>query len=403
MPMFDERLQASFSPLFAIRQAGPHAERKRVFTHVYSNSTIANSVELAELLTTIGKDRLLPRLKKFAKKGDSVEAFSLTREYSMDIVTAYIYGMENGTNFLQNPGEGAHHRSAFLHAAEPWAFYASTELPWLVYVLGYFRLNLVSPSIGSAFDIIHSFVLDLTTRKISSLEINRVSGRGSWGTFEHIWQRLDYIPEAQKASLIASDMVDQIYAGHLATGTVLTYLMWELSRNPQIQDILRNDLKSSSDPRSSELLDAVLMETIRLYPAGFGPFPRVAPENATVSGFRIPKGTIASASPYMLGRNPDIFPSPDSWLPKRWIQASPEERQEMRQWVWMFMSGPRVCIGEHLAVIVYWLIFAAMKAFVVDVYESYKTTIVGDPDMRQLESFFSTPAGASLRLQLQVI
>jgi len=44
-----------------------------------------------------------------------------------------------------------------------------------------------------------------------------------------------------------------------------------------------------------------------------------------------------------------------------------------------------------------------MKAFVVDVYASYRTTITGDPDMRQLESFFSTPAGASLLLQFQVV
>ncbi|KUJ14862.1 cytochrome P450 [Mollisia scopiformis] len=394
--MYDGFTQFGFSPLFAIRQAGLHSERKRVFAHVYSKSTIVNSVQFAELLTTIGVDRLLPRLQEVIKNRDAVEVFSLTREYSIDVVTAYIYGVGNGTNFVEHPGEGSHYLSAFLHAVEPWAFFASTEIKRLVYILDCFGLDLVPPSVSSAFDTIHSFVLDLTTRKISSLETDFPSEKGSMGAFEHMWQRLDYIPEVQKASLIASDMVDQIHASHKATRTILTYLMWELSKNSEIQDMLRSDLRSSSDPPSSELLDAVLMETIRLYPAGFGPFPRVAPANATVSGFLIPKGTIASASPYMLGRNSDLFPSPDSWLPRRWIQASPDEKKEMRQWVWMFMSGPRICIGEHLAVI-------SMKAFVVDVYKAYKTTIIGNPDMRQLESFFSTPTGASLLLQLQVI
>lgn len=290
-------------------------------------------------------------MRKAFKKGDVVDVFSLTREYSMDVVTTYIYGIKNGTNWVGHPDEASYHLSAFQHAAEPWAFFASTEIQRLVSILSWFGVNLISPSVNSAFDTIHSFVLDLTMRTISTLETDQVIGDGSLGTFRQVWQRLDSVPEAQKAHLIASDMVDQIHAGHEATGIVLTYLMWELSRNPEKQERLRNELRSLSDPRSSELLDAVLMETTRLYPAGFGPFPRMSPENATVTGFPIPKGTIASASPYTLGRNPDVFPNPDLWFPDRWLKANPDEKREMRQWVWMFMSGQRICIGEHLAVL----------------------------------------------------
>ena len=350
MLRYDEHLHGRFSPLFAIRQAKPHSERKRVFTHVYSKSTIVNSVELGKLLNTIGQDRLLPRLREAIKKGDAVEVFSLTREYSMDVVTTYIYGIENGTNWVQHPDGASYHLSAFQHAVEPWAFFASTEIQRLSSLLSWFGINLISPSVNSAFDAIHSFVLDLTTRAISALETDHASEIGSTGTFGQIWQRLENVPEAQKAHLISSDMADQIHAGHEATGIVLTYLMWELSRNPETQDRLRNELRYLEDPWSSELLDAVLLETIRLYPAGFGPFPRVAPVNVTVAGFPIPIGTIASASPYTLGRNSNVFPHPDLWSPERWLKASPDEKRQMRQWVWMFMSGQRVCIGEHLAI-----------------------------------------------------
>ena len=269
----------------------------------------------------------------------------------MDVVTNYFYGRENGTNGIGHPDEVSHYLAAFLHAVEPWAFFASTEIQRLASMFDWFGVNLISPSVNSAFDTIHSFVLNLTTRTISTLEANQLSGTDSMGIFRQVWQRLESFPESQKTKMIASDMVDQIHAGHLATGTVLTYLMWELSRNPETQDRLRNELRSLSDPRSSELLDAALIETIRLYPAGFGPFPRVAPANAIVAGFPIPAGTIACASPYTLGRNPNVFPRPDSWLPERWLKASPDEKRSMRQWVWMFMSGQRICIGEHLAVL----------------------------------------------------
>jgi len=269
----------------------------------------------------------------------------------MDVVTTYIYGIEKGTNWVGHPAEASYHLSAFLNALEPWAFFASTEFQRLVSILGCFGVNLISPSVNAAFDTIHSFVLDLTTRAVSTLDTDHVGGNGSIGILREVWQRLDNTPEAPRTRLIASDMVDQIHAGHEATGTVLTYLMWELSRNPETQDRLRDNLRSLSDPQSSDLLDAALMETIRLYPAGFGPFPRVAPANATVKGFPIPMGTIASASPYTLGRNSKVFPDSDLWLPERWLKASPEEKRQMRQWVWMFMSGQRICIGEHLAVL----------------------------------------------------
>ena len=280
-----------------------------------------------------------------------MEVFSLTREYSMDVVTSYLYGIEKGTNWIGHPAEASYHLSAFLDALEPWAFFASTEIQRLVSVFSWFGVNLISPSVNTAFDTIHSFVLDLTTRAVSPLLIDHVGGNGSTGMIGQVWQRLDNIPEEPRTRLIASDIVDQIHAGHEATGTVLTYLMWELSRNPAIQDRLHIDLISLSNPRSSDLLDAVLMETIRLYPAGFGPFPRVAPANASVKGFPIPIGTIASASPYTLGRNCKVFPDPDLWLPERWLKASPEEKRQMRQLVWMFMSGQRICIGEHLAIL----------------------------------------------------
>lgn len=312
-----------------------------------------NSVELAEILRTISQDRLLPRLRESAKNGDDVNVYSLTREYSMDVVTTYVYGIENGTNWIDYPNEASHFLSAFQHAVEPWPFFASTEIQKLVSIFGVFGINLISPSVDTAFDTIHSFVMELTKRGVNALKADHMQefSIGSLKTISDVCLKLENVPDEQKISLLASDMVDQIHAGHEATGIILTYLIWELSRNPEIQDRLRNELQSLCDPRSSELLDAVLTETIRLYPAGFGPFPRVAPDNAKVQGFAIPKGTIASASPYTLGRNTDIFADADAWLPDRWLEGSDKEKRQMRQWVWMFMSGARNCIGEHLAVL----------------------------------------------------
>jgi hypothetical protein len=268
----------------------------------------------------------------------------------MDVVTAYVYGLENGTNWTGQPDKASHHLLAFQSALEPWAFFASTEIIRLVSFLDWLGIKLISPSVDAAFDTIHSFVLGLAQKAIKNLNTIHLNESDSMGTFKEIWQRIKLAPE-EKLNLIASDMVDQTHAGHEATGIILTYVMLELSRNAEVQTRLQKELRSLDEPRSSKVLDAVLIETMRLYPAGIGPFPRVAPANAIINGFTIPKGTIATASPYMLGRNAEVFPDPDLWLPERWLKANADEQRKMRHWVWLFMSGPRNCIGEHLAVL----------------------------------------------------
>lgn len=333
-----------------MRDTHEHLERKRLFTSIYSKSTISRSSEISRAVSSICHQKLVHRLQKQAHECKSVDVYSLTKECSMDIITAYIYGKKNGTNWVGSPSQAAPHLSAFQRAADPWSFFASTEMPKLVAILNWFGIKLIPPTVDTASDHIHSFVLGITTRAIDTCRSSLTKGNDP-GVMEHVWQRLEDVPEAERLNMIASDMVDQLHAGHLATGVVLTYLMLELSRNPDIQERLSIELTTSAESQASGLLDAVIMETIRMYPAGFGPFPRVAPANATVAGFAIPKNTIVTASPYMLGRNSEIFPRPDKWLPERWLQAGPHQLRIMRQWTWMFMSGQRICVGQHLAVL----------------------------------------------------
>ena len=273
----------------------------------------------------------------------------------MDVVTAYIYGLGQSTNWLDNPAEASHYLTAFQNTVEPWVFFSSTEIPQLVGWLERIGINLVSPSVRSSLQAIESFVLGLTSNAISTLQAKHGNENGSSWFFLQLWQKLDNVPETQKVALLASDMVDQLHAGHGATGITLTYLMWELSRNGDIQDSLRDELRSLRDagqsPEHSELLENVLMEALRLYPAGGGPFPRVAPPDAKIAGFTIPAQTIVTASPYTLGRNSEVFPDPESWLPERWQKANFERKKQMKQWVWSFISGSRICIGEHLAML----------------------------------------------------
>lgn len=95
------------------------------------------------------------------------------------------------------------------------------------------------------------------------------------------------------------------------------------------------------------------METLRLHAPIPGIQPRVTPYPTTsLCGYdNIPPNTRVNAQAYSLHRNPEVFPEPETWQPKRWLKPhdSPE-MEEMRRWFWAFGSGGRMCVGSNLAV-----------------------------------------------------
>jgi cytochrome P450 len=149
--------------------------------------------------------------------------------------------------------------------------------------------------------------------------------------------------------IIASEMLDHILAGHETTAITLTYMMYELSRQPSLQSKLRaevrtlsprlnyptnipDDLPSSRSIDALPPLDAIIQETLRRYPAAAGSEPRVTPPGSTTIGdySGIPGGVRISANQYTLHRNAKAFPDFETWKPERWLEADKEQKDEMK-------------------------------------------------------------------------
>ena len=74
-------------------------------------------------------------------------------------------------------------------------------------------------------------------------------------------------------------------------------MLYELARNPSIQDAIYDDLsKQEMKPgQSPSLLRASLKEVLRLYPTA-GATSRILASNSTFSGYFIPKGVSCTIS-----------------------------------------------------------------------------------------------------------
>jgi len=71
---------------------------------------------------------------------------------------------------------------------------------------------------------------------------------------------------------------------------------------------------------------------------------RIALEDDVVNGFRLPKNTVWIIYIRGMHRHPDYWKEPDRFFPDRWMDPTLNKEAYMP-----FGAGPRLCIGEHFA------------------------------------------------------
>ena len=347
---------SSSSFLFNILPNKPHTERKRMFVSKYTKTHVQNSPELAVILETIISLRVRPRMRTWAENGTSVDMLSETKAVFMDMITAYTFGPSNGTNFVQNRAERDYYFEILRKSSE--GFFWRTEFSNLAYWLHWCGIAL-NGVYHSKLEVerwcyaLCTKARDSPTRSLPNPSVytqlrSNLEASGLLG------------PVLDKT--LAAETLDHLIASYDASGIIVTYLMYELSKRPALQQALRTELSSIELPQASSifpvvpldrlpLLDTLLLETLRLYASSPGPKPRCTPAlGAQIGGFaNIPPGTVVSAFGYGLHRNASVFFQPEEWLPERWLRASQSEKVEMMKWFWAFGSGTRMCIGSHYA------------------------------------------------------
>ncbi|CAI0641783.1 unnamed protein product [Colletotrichum noveboracense] len=144
-------------------------------------------------------------------------------------------------------------------------------------------------------------------------------------------------------------------AGSDTTAAVLTYLIWSVLKQDELQRRLEDEISQLGDDFDDKTLDdcpllnAVIEETLRLYPAVPSSLPRTVPEEgATLSAHYIPAGTVVYSPAYTLHRDPEIFHEPHRFKADRFLDSAAVTLRQ-RQAMIPLGGGSRVCIGQHLA------------------------------------------------------
>lgn len=130
------------------------------------------------------------------------------------------------------------------------------------------------------------------------------------------------------------------------------------------QQVGKERAVDESDTQNLVYLQAIIKETLRLYPAGPLLAPREAMEDCTISGYHVPAGTRLMINAWKIQRDPRVWENPSAFQPERFLpghgaHADVDVRGQQFELI-PFGSGRRSCPGASSALQVLHLTLARL-------------------------------------------
>ena len=153
---------------------------------------------------------------------------------------------------------------------------------------------------------------------------------------------------------IRDEVMTMFLAGHETTANALTWTWLLLGQHPQIQERLREEVRSVLGDRLPTAADMprlvyceqIVREAMRLYPPAYL-IGRRPVEDVTIGGHLLPAGTNVLMCQWVVQRDPRWFPDPLRFDPSRWANGAASHLPKYAYFP--FGGGPRVCIGNAFA------------------------------------------------------
>ncbi|KAI9014047.1 cytochrome P450 [Hyaloraphidium curvatum] len=327
-------------------------EARDLFGRTFTNTTVRTYYPIL-------RKNLDVFMEEIGKKARSGLAFNIQRSftcYTFDTIARLAFGEDL---YTQRGGDNLRYVEAWENLLQFVGLSILVERSigkWAVPLTG------MPQKAQAAADLINGIVLRNIERRKRGEDLDRFS------IFDDAMAKgvPDWMLENNNKELL-KQLMTFLFAGHDTTASMLSFMVGELATRPEWQKAIRDEVveafgdgeTSLEKLESCKALNAVMKETLRLYPAAPHGGQRTAlhdfdfkwtdRKTGQTKTVHFKEGDLILPSVYITNHHPENWPkNPESFDPQRWMEDPNGGSTHMFSWV-PFGGGPRRCLGERLA------------------------------------------------------
>ncbi|GAB0090273.1 hypothetical protein DMENIID0001_049870 [Sergentomyia squamirostris] len=327
--------------------------------------------------------KMINYLRQYVKThGTTVKVAELSRRYTNENLMNCIFGLE-GDAFIEEAGLSLKMLKDYLDAFWKIDYFLVFSFVWPTFNKIY-KFNVLNRKLKIFFEDMLRHGMEFRTKQS--------------GNRDDFLAFLMHIQEKKGATIdeMVAHALTFILDGFETSALVMDSVFYELTRHPEVQEKLREEILAQSTLLTYEnvcdlpYLDQVINETTRLYPPILF-LIKQCNESLSVEfddgqGTKtIPKGAKTLIPVYSIQRDPMIYENPEKFYPERFNDGAVKDYKDKGVLI-PFGDGPRICLGMKFAV-------AQIKMAIVEIVKNFRLTLGADmkEPLTLKKAFFGLP------------
>ena len=188
------------------------------------------------------------------------------------------------------------------------------------------------------------------------------------------------------------ELITLLFAGHETTASALAWLFYWVHYIPDIRDKLCFELDNYGRKSDYNVinnlpyLNAVISETLRIYPVGANAFARILTKPMSILGYNFEPKTWLRVSIYSLHHREDLYPNSKQFNPERFLHKTYSPYEYMP-----FGGGNRRCLGSALALL-------EIKLVTMTILSAFQLELTSKKPILPVRRGFTLAPPASLKM-----
>ncbi|XP_050228808.1 carotene epsilon-monooxygenase, chloroplastic isoform X1 [Mercurialis annua] len=159
---------------------------------------------------------------------------------------------------------------------------------------------------------------------------------------------------------LRDDLLSMLVAGHETTGSVLTWTLYLLSKDPssllkaqeEVDQVLQGRHPSYEDIKNLKYLMRCINESLRLYPHPPVLLRRAQVADVLPGNYKVNAGQDIMISVYNIHRSSKVWERAEEFVPERFDLEGPVPNETNTDFRFIpFSGGPRKCVGDQFALL----------------------------------------------------